>query len=174
MRKAVYLFIFFPFFIGGLTIAPLSTQTLQSVELQMSAELQQSLWIMISNETITFRSSDPTYPPSTLPANENPVYISVLARVQGNETTVLQVLANGNLESGENQIPISNVNWKATNIHSPRGTFLDGTMSATEPQLAGQWRTSGWRFGSFNFFYYNDPRPPGNYIQTVTYTLSIQ
>jgi len=159
---------------GGLTIAPLSTQTLQSVKLQMSAQLQQVLWILISNETITFRSSDPTYPPSTIPANENPVYISVLARVHGNDTTFLQVLANGNLKSGENQIPISNVSWKATNIHSINGSFLDGTMSATERQLAGQWRTSGWRSGSFNFFYYNDPRPPGHYIQTVTYTLSIQ
>jgi len=151
----------------------LQAPTYSSKNITINAQVKQTLWIWMQRDTINFPPRVPKNPPSwdEIPANENPVTISVTARVHGNTTTVLNVLANGDLESGQERIPISNISWTATNVHSSNGTFLDGTMSATEPQLAGKWRTSGRRTGSLNYFYYNDPRPPGNYTQTVTYTL---
>ncbi len=176
MKKIIYLIAFFTFLTGGLTTAPHPKQTLQSVELQMAAQIPQILWISIENDTITFSGADPTYPPSLIPARENPVEMYILTWGIGRQTFYLHVLAHGNLESGENQIPIDNISWETTNIFSPGGNFFSGVMSASEPQLAGEWRGSHLlpRRGQFNFYYLNDPQPPGQYTQTVTFTLSVQ
>lgn len=177
MKKLASLLIFFSL----LTVKPSSPvhpqQILQSEELQMAAQIPQILWISIEKDTITFSGADPTYPPSLIPARENPVEIYIWTWGIGRQTFYLHVLANGNLESGKNQIPIDNISWTATSIHSPGGNFFSGTMSAIESQLAGRWRGSSLIFprqGRFEFFYLNDPQPPGQYTQTVTFTLSVQ
>ena len=162
-------------FLGGTAFVPLLNPAPQIVELDLIAQLNQGLTISLGSTVVTFSGLERARLAENVPALENPVEITVRATGIGNSEFVLEVLANGDLESGENRIPISHITWTAAN-HSPsnpRGTFYDGTMSREIQRPAGRWQGSSWRTGLFEFFYYHDLQPPGRYAQTVTFTLSL-
>jgi len=115
---------------------------------------------------ISFPDEDVDATPS-IPADENPVDVTVKARTGSSDTVTLTVQANGDLQSGGDAIAITNVSWTAT------GTgFVAGTMD-TVAQSAGSWTGPGEQTGTFSYFLANDwTYAPGNYTQTVVYTLT--
>ena len=145
------------------------------VDLNISVEVSSFLWIRLSVDTITF---DPTGPvptgdPPTWPldpANENSVTVWTLAFTASGDTVTLGVLAKGPLKDTvvpTNTIPISNITWTATGAG-----YQAGTMNDTTSQTAGTWTGFGFRSGTFDYFYENDPQAPGTYTAIATYTLS--
>jgi hypothetical protein len=138
-----------------------------NAEVNIIAPLASSAQLSITPSSLNFPNADPDTVPS-IPAIGNPVTVTANAQTSGNKTVTLSVIANGDLISGSNTIPISNVTWTA----NPSG-FRAGTMSKTTPQTAGSWTGSGNRTGTFSYFLKNSwSYTTGNYTQTVTYTLT--
>ena len=125
--------------------------------------------LTLGTNTINFPNADPDTTPS-IPASQNAV--TVRCRITGGvaSNVTLSVRANGNLVSGGNSIPISQVTWTATG-----NGYVAGTMSTTSV-LVGSWpNTSGTRNfnGTFSYFLANSWNyATGNYTASVTYTLS--
>src|SRR5262245_19946596 len=82
----------------------------------------------------------------------------------------LTLIANSDLVSGPNVIPISSVSWTAT----PNPPFRDGQLSALVPTLVATGFASHSRFvAQFNFTMPNSWNyVPGNYAATATFTLT--
>ena len=111
-----------------------------------------------------------TTPPTQFSATENPVSVQCQVLIDASAAT-LTVICDGNLISGGNNIPITNVTWTATNI---TGTgYVGGTMSSTAAQTAGTWADSGDYQGTFSFFLANSwAYATGSYTAIATYTLT--
>ena len=122
--------------------------------------------IELGSSVINFPDADPDTVAS-IPANENAVSVTAKAQVKGGDNVFLQVLPKGDLISGADEIPISNVTWTATGAN-----FQGGTMSRETPQAAGSWTGPGQETGTFSYFLKNVwGYAVGNYSQTVTYSL---
>jgi hypothetical protein len=121
----------------------------------------------LSRETINFPSADPDDYPSVAAA-ENP--ISVRVRVTGNPwgNWRLTVLAGGDLVSGSNTIPISNVTWTAQPL-----PFVDGRLDKATPQVVASGTGNANSTGSLRFFFKNSWNyATGNYSQVIVFTLT--
>ena len=80
----------------------------------------------------------------------------------------LTCLAGGDLTSGSDTIPISDVTWTAEG-----SGFVAGTMNKTTAQPVGSWTGSGHRTGTLSFLLANDwNHATGSYTATATYTLT--
>ena len=121
--------------------------------------------LTINSTTITFPDANPDSVPN-IAALENPV--SVTSSARSNFTVDLTVLVSGDLTSGSDTIPITNITWTRT------GTgYRIGTMNRTTPQLAGRWTGSGNRNGTFSYFLVNSwSYAKGSYTATAIYTLT--
>lgn len=137
-----------------------------STVVTVNAPLASSAVLTLNRTSISFPDSDPNTVPS-IPANVT-VAATVTATTNVGMLITLNVLAQGDLVSGGNTIPINNITWTAT------GTgFIAGTMSKTTSQLAGQWTTSVNRTGTFSYRLANSwSYATGSYTQSVTYTLT--
>jgi hypothetical protein len=134
--------------------------------LTINATVAEKAKLTLGVAAINFPDSDPDSVPS-IGATENPVSVTVKAQTGSISTVTLTVQANGDLESGSDSIPITNVTWTASG-----SGFQSGTMD-TSAQPAGSWTGSGRRDGEFNYFLANDWNyQTGSYTQTVVYTLT--
>lgn len=134
--------------------------------LTINATVAAKAKLTLEVNTINFPDADPDSVPS-IPANENPVEVNVKAHTGSGATVTLTVQANGDLQSGSDTIPITNVSWTATGAG-----FVSGVMD-TAPVAAGSWTGSGSRDGTFSYFLANSwDYAAGNYTQTVVYTLT--
>lgn len=123
--------------------------------------------LVFGTTTISFPDADPSSVPS-IPASQNAVSVTASVRSGSSSVSTLQVQAAGDMTSGSDTIPISNVTWTATG-----SGFVAGTMDKTTAQAAGSWTGPGQRTGSFSYFLANSwDYATGNYSVTVTYTLS--
>jgi hypothetical protein len=133
----------------------------------VNAPLAHSAQLTLSPATINFPDADPDTVPS-IPAKENPVSVTANAQTSASRTVTLTVLARGDLVSGSNTIPISNVTWTASG-----SGFANGTMNKSTAQTVGQWRGSGSYKGTLSFFLKNSwTYATGNYSQTASFTLT--
>ena len=96
--------------------------------------------------TINFPDADPDTVPS-IPATENPVQVTANVTTGNNKTVTLTALAQGDLVSGSNTIPISNVTWTASG-----NGFSAGTMSKSAAQQVGRWTGTGHPYRNPVFF----------------------
>jgi hypothetical protein len=123
--------------------------------------------LVLAPTTINFPDADPDLVPS-IAANENSVNVLANVRTSTLGVSTLTCLANGNLDSGSNQIAISNVSWTAGGAG-----YVGGTMNNAVAQAVGSWAGSGARVGTMNYFLANSwAYATGSYTQTVTYTLT--
>ncbi len=132
----------------------------------VDAPLASSAKLTLNPLAISFANADPDAVPS-ISANI-PVQVTANVSTGVNQTATLTALAQGDLVSGSNTIAISNLTWTAS------GTgFVAGTLSKSTAQSVGQWRGSGTRTGTLNFFLKNSwSYATGNYTQKVTFTLT--
>ena len=123
--------------------------------------------LVLAPTTINFPDADPDLTP-VIAANENSVNVLANVRTSALGVSTLTCLANGDLDSGSDQIAISNVTWTAAGAG-----YLPGTMNNAVAQSVGSWLGSGANVGNLDFFLANSwAYAIGSYTQTVTYTLT--
>lgn len=133
----------------------------------VKANIGEIVKVVVDTNSITFPNSDPDET-KRVPALENNVKVTVKARTGGLSTVTLKIIADGDLVSGADTIPIENVIWQA----SGEG-FRSGTLSKSNLQTAGAWKGSGIHEGVFGYYLLNSWNfLKGNYQATITYTLT--
>lgn len=145
------------------TTAPLAGQTATAT---LSADLGPIAKLSFSSTTLSFADADPDVLPQ-IPASGGPITITAKARAAQGQV-VMTVIATGPPRSGVNTLPADAFTWTATGAG-----FVEGTVSATTPQVVGSWTGSGVRVGSQTFLFRNSwSYPVGVYSMTLTYTLA--
>jgi hypothetical protein len=133
----------------------------------LSVNLGALATLSLSSNSLSFPDSDPDAVPQ-VPAASGPVTVIAKARAPRNSKVTLTVIANDNLRSGVNTIPVDALTWTATGPG-----FVGGTMSRTTPQAVGSWSGSGARTGTQDYRFRNLwTYATGTYTVTLTYTLS--
>jgi len=133
----------------------------------LNASINSVARLTLSSAALTFPDADPDTVPS-IQAAQGPITLTAKARTSPNGAVTLTVLANGQLRSGVNTIPASNITWVASG-----SGFSNGTLSAATSQIVATWTGSGVRSGTQTFFFKNLwSYATGTYTVTMTYTLS--
>ena len=133
----------------------------------IKAKIEKIAKLIVDSNTVIFPSIDPDEA-KQVPAIQNDIRVIVKARTGSTSPVNLNVMADGDLVSGPDTIPIQNVLWQA----SGQG-FKGGILSKSTPQIAGSWAGSGIREGSFRYYLNNSWNyQKGDYQVTVTYTLT--
>jgi hypothetical protein len=144
-----------------------ATAPAQSAIGTLSVSLGVLASLSISSNTLSFPDSDPDIVPQ-VPAASGPVTVTAKARAIRNGKVTLTVVANDDLRSGINTIPIDALTWTATGPG-----FVGGTMNRSTPQAVGSWTGSGARTGTQDYRFRNLwTYSTGTYTVTLTYTLS--
>jgi hypothetical protein len=147
---------------SGISIAETDTKSIV-----IKAKVEKVAKVIIDTNTITFPNMDPDEV-KQVPALQNDIKVTVKARTGSTSPVNLHVIADGDLVSGPDTIPVQNVIWQA----SGQG-FLSGILSKSTVQTAGSWKGSGVREGVFRFYLNNSWNyQKGEYQVTVTYTLT--
>jgi hypothetical protein len=142
---------------------PLKSSTAQesSVAKQM---LGSRAKLVVETNTVTFQNNR-VGKLISIPALENDVKVIVELPSGG---ACLLVMAEGDLVSDSDIIPIEEVVWQVSG-----DGFMGGPLSKKTTQKAGSWIRGGVAEGHFRFFI-KDGRnyPEGKYRATLTFTLS--
>jgi hypothetical protein len=146
---------------SGISFANTDTKTLV-----IKAKIDKVAKLIVDTNTVTFPNMNPDEI-NQVPAIQNDVKVTVKARTGSTSPVNLNIVADGDLVSGPDMIPVQNVTWQASGPG-----FLSGTLSKSSV-LAGSWSGSGVRQGSFRYFLNNSWNyQKGEYQVTVTYTLT--
>ena len=138
-----------------------------TANLAINATINARAKLTLSTNTINFPDADPDATPS-IPGAENAISVTVKIRTGSSSSSTLTHQAAGNLISGSNSIPVSNVTWTASG-----SGFSSGTMSTSGAQTVGSWTRSGTQNGTLNFFLANSwSYTAGTYTVSSTYTLT--
>jgi hypothetical protein len=133
----------------------------------VSALVTATAKLSVSSATVSFPNADPDTTPS-IPANEGAVTIVAKAKTSAGSTVSLTLLAGGDLVSGLDVIPISNITWTVAGAG-----FAAGTMNKTTAQTVASWTNSGNRTGTQNYALANQwSYATGSYSASATYTLT--
>ena len=101
-------------------------------------------------------------------ALQGDIKVTVKARTGSTSPVNLNLIADGDLASGPDIIPIQNVSWQATG----QG-FMSGTLNKTTVRTAGSWLGSGIREVAIRYYLNNSWNyQKGQYQVSVTYTLT--
>lgn len=134
--------------------------------LSISANVSSFSNLTLGSTTLTFVADDPTIQ-ATVPAQENPVAVSVRVRTKGSPT--LTVIANDDLKDGASIIPVSAITWSADST-----PFIAGAISKSSAQAAATFPVgSGNYVSAFRYALANSTSYlPGNYATNISYTLT--
>jgi hypothetical protein len=122
--------------------------------------------LTVEKNTVTFPNRDPNKR-ELIPALENDAQVIVKVRTEKRHLVNLLVIANADLTSGSDTIPVQNAIWQASGPG-----FVNGTLGKTTPQMAGPWIGGGVRERYFPYYLRDSWNyQVGNYQATVTYTL---
>lgn len=154
--------------LAGLLVPAQADAAQATQNLTINATVAARATLTLGSATINFPDADPDAVPS-IGAIENPVPVTAKVRTGATSTPTLTVLAGGDLTSGTDTIPISNVTWTAG-----AAPFVGGTMSAATAQSAATFGTGSGSYSStFSYFLANSwAYNTGSYTATVTYTLT--
>jgi hypothetical protein len=146
---------------SGMSVASTDTKSIV-----IKAKIEKVAKLIVDTNTIIFPSIDPDEA-KQVPALQNDIKVTVKARTGSTSPVNLNIVADGDLVSGSDTIPIQNVLWQA----SGQG-FMSGTLSKSTVQKAGSWTGSGIREGIFRYYLNNSWNyQRGEYQVTITYTL---
>ena len=143
------------------------TAATDSKSLLIKANVGPAAKLIVTNYSITFPNTDPDEQ-KQIPALENDIKVTVKVRTESSGQVSLKIMAEGDLVSGSDSIPIQNVIWQATGLG-----FMSGTLSKSSSQAGGSWVGSGIREGFFRYYLNNSwTYPVGNYRGNLTYSLT--
>jgi hypothetical protein len=144
----------------------MSVASTDTKSIVIKAKIEKVAKLIVDTNTIIFPSIDPDEA-KQVPALQNDIKVTVKARTGSTSPVNLNIVADGDLVSGSDTIPIQNVLWQA----SGQG-FMSGTLSKSTVQKAGSWTGSGIREGIFRYYLNNSWNyQRGEYQVTITYTL---
>jgi hypothetical protein len=149
-------------------VCMISEAATDSKTLLVKTTIGKSAKVVVDTNSISFPDvgADQT---DQIPATQNDVRIIVKARTDRGSPVTLNVVADGDLLSGADSIPIQNVTWQASGAG-----FQGGVLSKAKNQTAGSWTGSGIREGRFRYFLKNSWNyQKGEYQATLTYTLTV-
>jgi len=157
--------------LGFLAAALVATQPLRAAtvttNLSVTVTIAAMAKLSLSSSTVSFANADPDTTPS-IPATEGALTVTAKGKTATGSPITLTVLAAGDLRSGADAIPITNLTWTATGAG-----FTAGTMSTSTAQTVGAWTGSGSRVGTQTYTLANSwSYPTGSYSTTATYTLT--
>jgi len=116
---------------------------------------------------INFPDTDPFVSPTI---NAAGLTVQALARVAVGAGVSLTVQAGGNFVSAGDSIAIGNLTWATA---GGAGFNATGTMSSATAQPVGSWTGPGAHNATQTYTLVNDwAYAPGNYVVTLTYTLT--
>lgn len=120
--------------------------------------------------TITGSVDFPDQSPDIAPViGPDDVTVSVRALAAPGAPWILTMIADSDLTSGADVIPIGNVSWTA----SPSPPFQGGALSAVIPAVLGTGTSHFTALMSLNFYLQNSwDYVPGDYTATATLTLA--
>ena len=149
------------FVLSGITFANSASKTLV-----IKANIDKVAKLIVDTNTVTFPNVDPDEG-KQVPAVQNDIKVTVKARTGRSSPVNLNVVADGDLTSGSDTIPVQNVTWQASG-----SGFLSGTLTKFSVP-AGSWTGSGVREGTLRYYLNNSWNyQKGEYQVTVTYTLT--
>ena len=123
--------------------------------------------LSLSSAAMAFTGADPDTVPA-IPASGGPVTVTAKCRTTLGSAVLLSVVASGDLRSGLDVIPVTQLSWTGAGAG-----FVSGTMSASSPQTVGAWTSSGSWVGTQTYSLLNSwSYSTGTYSTTLTYTLS--
>jgi hypothetical protein len=144
----------------------ISTAATDTKSVVIKVKIEKTAKLIVDTNTITFSNMDPDEV-KQVPALQNDIKVTVKARTGSTSPVNLNVIADGDLVSGPDTIPVQNVIWQA----SGEG-FLSGVLSKSAVQTAGSWKGSGVRESLLRFYLNNSWNyQKGEYQVTVTYIL---
>jgi hypothetical protein len=150
-----------------LIVPKVSVASTDAKTLVIKANIGKVVKLIVDTNTVTFPNIDPDKM-KQIPALQGDVKVTVKARTGSTSPVTLNIIADGDLASGPDIIPIQNVIWQA----SGQG-FSGGTLSKSTVQTAGSWKGSGVREGVFRYFLNNSSNyQKAEYQVTITYTLT--
>ena len=130
----------------------------------------QTLTLTALPASISFPWSDPDFPPNPINANAT---VTVTYDIKGggaNPPFHITVRATGDLQSGSDSIPITNITW--TGGGSPRSFTPAGTLTTTDQTLL-TWSGKVTGTGTMLFHLANSwTYKAGNYTTTIVFTIS--
>ncbi|WP_298270100.1 hypothetical protein [Geobacter sp.] len=137
--------------------------------LTINATVSAAAKLSLDAAAISFASADADSTPS-IPSSPAAVNITAKAKTGSSQTVTLTVQSGGDLTSGTDVIPISQVTWTSG---SGGGWSANGTMSKSAPQTVASWTGSGSRTGSNSYALANSwDYATGSYTAVTTYTLT--
>lgn len=152
---------------GWFFFPDISNASTDTKSIVIKAKIEKMAKLIVDTNQIIFPNMDPDEV-KQVPALQNDVKVTVKARTGSTSPVNLNVIADGDLVSGPDIIPVQNVIWQA----SGQG-FLSGTLSKSTVQTAGSWKGSGIREGLLRYFLNNSWNfQKGEYKVTITYTLA--
>jgi len=135
--------------------------------LVIKARIGKVVRLIVDTNTITFPNIDHGERKQII-ALQGDIKVTVKARTWSSSPVSLNIIADGDLASGHNIIPVENVTWQAYG-HG----FLSGNLSKSQVKTAGSWTGSGIREGIFRYYLNNSWNyPKGEYQVTISYTLT--
>lgn len=147
----------------GISIASTDTKSLI-----IKASIGKAAKLIIDTNTITFPNMGPDEM-TRIPATQNDIKVVVKTRTGNGSPVTLNIIADGDLTSGSDTIPVQNVTWQGSGPG-----FLGGTLSKTAAQTAGSWIGSGVREGAFRYYLNSSWNyQTGEYQVTITYSLVV-
>jgi len=150
-----------------LTFSGRSVAATDSKSVVINAKIEKVAKLIVDTNTIIFPNMDPDEA-KQVEALQNDIKVIVKARTGSTSPVSLNVIADGDLVSGPDTIPVQNVIWQA----SGQG-FSGGTLSKSTIQTAGSWKGSGVREGVFRYYLNNSWNyQKGEYQVTITYSLA--
>jgi hypothetical protein len=145
--------------------APAAAQQTATGTVNVTANVAARARLTLGAASITFNDADPDVTPSL---TATAITIDVMARTGAASNVTLTVQSNGDLTTGSDTIPISNLTWT---VGGDAG-FQAGTAAAADVTL-GSWTGGGARSGTQTYALVNSwDYAIGTYTATLTYTLT--
>lgn len=145
-----------------------ATTNTDTATLNISATVNAKAKLTMGATTVTFPDADPETV-SLIPADEGAITVNAKVRV-GTSPATLTWIADDDLKSGTDTIPIGNVTWTKTGTGFVAGTLtkIGGTAAPV-----GSWAGSGSYDGTISPFLANSwDYKAGNYSVNSTLTLT--
>lgn len=147
--------------------APLLRAASRTDTLTVNATVSARAKLSLSSASMVFPDADPDTVPS-VPSSGGALTITAKGRTTIGSTVTLVMVASGDLQSGLDVIPVSQLSWTATGAG-----FVNGTVNKSVAQPVGSWTSSGVWTGTQSYLLANSWNySTGTYTTTLTYTLT--
>jgi hypothetical protein len=165
MTKAVWSGVLTAAAMVVLSAAPAFAQASDNAQIAVTVNVNARAKLTLGTATITFNDADPDV---TGTFSSGPISVDVKSRAGSGSNVTLTVVADDDLTSGGDTIPISDLTWTVTGAG-----FSAGTSDSTTAQTLGSWTGSGNRSGTHTYSLPNSwAYNVGSYTATLTYTLT--